>query len=142
VDAHLPPQPDDAAVEAAPQADALPGFCPRCRGILSRARVDTDHPFHLDRCNVCRGVWFDAGEWAAVASTEWLSHIDDLWDPVWRKKVREHRAENRHHQTIEQEVGSAPTKTCPRHQPPAPRGLSGLRAWANLPTLISLPQPN
>jgi len=106
VDAHLPPQPDDAAVEAAPQADALPGFCPRCRGILSRARVDTDHPFHLDRCNVCRGVWFDAGEWAAVASTEWLSHIDDLWDPVWRKKVREHRAENRHHQTIEQALGA------------------------------------
>ena len=104
--AHLPPDASDAAISADPQADALPGFCPRCGGVLARARVESDHPFHLDRCPVCRGVWFDAGEWAAVASTEWLLHLDDLWDPFWRKRVREHRAENRHLETVRQALGT------------------------------------
>ncbi len=106
IEAHLPPDASDSAISADPRADALPGFCPRCRGLLARARVESDHPFHLGRCPVCRGVWFDAGEWAAVASTEWLLHLDDLWDPVWRKRVRDHRAENRHLETVQHALGA------------------------------------
>ena len=105
VEAHLAPPAQEAEAVAAPHADGLPGFCPRCRNLLARARVEADHPFHLDRCPLCRGVWFDAGEWAAVASTEWLSHLDDLWDPIWRKRVREHRAVNRHLETLEHALG-------------------------------------
>jgi len=87
-------------------ADDMPGYCPRCRGILVRARVDREHhPFHLDRCGSCGGVWFDAGEWAAIASTEWLDHLDDLWDPIWRKRVREKRAEQRHLEELEKALG-------------------------------------
>ena len=102
---HLVPAAVDAPVATPSPADELPGFCPRCRGILVRARVNDDNPFHLDRCPICRGIWFDAGEWAAIASTEWLNHLDDLWDPVWRKKVRDQRAENRHLETIEHALG-------------------------------------
>jgi Zn-finger nucleic acid-binding protein len=100
----VPPSVDDAA-EVPSESDARPGLCPRCRGLLVRARVEQDHPFHLDRCPICRGIWFDSGEWAAVASTEWLNHLDDLWDPVWRKRVRDQRAENRHLETIERALG-------------------------------------
>jgi Zn-finger nucleic acid-binding protein len=96
----------DAVAAPSTDADQLPGFCPRCRGILERARVVDEHPFHLDRCPACRGIWFDSGEWAAVASTEWLHHLDDLWDPVWRKKVRDERADNRHLETIEHALGA------------------------------------
>ncbi len=103
---HLSPEAIDAPAATPSEADRLPGFCPRCRGILERARVDDVTPFHLDRCPACRGIWFDAGEWAAMASTEWLHHLDDLWDPVWRKKVRDERAENRHLETIERALGA------------------------------------
>ena len=105
VEAHLTPPEQEAQVAPAPQADRLPGFCPQDRNLLTRARVDADRPFHLDRCPICHGVWFDAGEWAAIASTEWLSHLDDLWDPVWRKRVREQRALNRHIETLEHALG-------------------------------------
>ncbi|MFL5359808.1 MAG: zf-TFIIB domain-containing protein, partial [Myxococcales bacterium] len=47
------------------KADARSGVCPLCRGVLVRARVEGDHPFHLDRCPICAGIWFDSGEWAA-----------------------------------------------------------------------------
>jgi Zn-finger nucleic acid-binding protein len=91
---------------AATSADELPGFCPGCRGLLVRARVEAAHPFHLDRCPACAGVWFDAGEWAAVASTEWLTHLDDLWDPAWQRRARERQAQKRHLQEIERALGA------------------------------------
>ncbi len=106
IEDHLVPKSIDDPAPIPSENDQLPGFCPRCRGILVRARVNDQHPFHLDRCPICRGIWFDAGEWAAIASTEWLNHLDDLWDPVWRKKVRERRAENRHLETIEHALGT------------------------------------
>ncbi|HUJ29071.1 MAG TPA: zf-TFIIB domain-containing protein [Myxococcales bacterium] len=98
-----------AAVDVAvadPATDALPGFCPRCRSLLTRARVEREtHPFWLDKCGSCGGFWFDAGEFAAIASSEWLDHLDDLWDPVWRKRVREKRAEQRHLEELERALG-------------------------------------
>jgi Zn-finger nucleic acid-binding protein len=105
IEQHLVPASVDTK-QAAPVADALAGFCPRCKGLLVRAQVDGAHPFHLDRCPACAGVWFDAGEWAAVASSEWLTHLDDLWDPVWRRRVRERRAQARHLEEIERALGA------------------------------------
>jgi Zn-finger nucleic acid-binding protein len=104
IEQHLVPASVDTE-RAAPLADGLAGFCPRCKGVLVRARVEGRQPFHLDRCPACAGVWFDAGEWAAVASSEWLTHLDDLWDPVWRRRVRERRAHARHLEEIERALG-------------------------------------
>jgi Zn-finger nucleic acid-binding protein len=75
--------------------DAIAGMCPAGHGLLTRARGEGPLKFFLDRCATCRGIWFDAGEWAVVAAGEWLRHLDDLWDPVHRKKMREH-AEHEH----------------------------------------------
>jgi Zn-finger nucleic acid-binding protein len=100
----VPPSVDQDS--AAPAADGMAGFCPRCKCLLVRARVEREeHPFHLDRCGVCAGVWFDAGEWAAMASSDWLDHLDDLWDPHWRKRVREQRAHERHLEELERALG-------------------------------------
>jgi Zn-finger nucleic acid-binding protein len=105
IEQHVVPPSIDTA-PAAPAADELPGFCPGCRGILVRARVEATHPFHLDRCPACAGVWFDAGEWAAVASTEWLTHLDDLWDPAWKRRARAQQAQKRQLQEIERALGA------------------------------------
>lgn len=105
VEQHLVPAQIDASAPTPALADSIPGFCPQCRGLLVRARVEAKHPFHLDRCPVCAGIWFDAGEWAAIASTEWLTHIHDLWDPVWRKRARAERAVKRHHDTLKSALG-------------------------------------
>jgi Zn-finger nucleic acid-binding protein len=80
---------------ADPALDAKAGFCPLGHGLMTRARGEGPLTFHLDRCATCRGVWFDPGEWAAVAASEWLRHLDDLWDPVHRRKMRE-QAEHEH----------------------------------------------
>ena len=102
---HLVPAAVDTD-QAPPVSDAMAGFCPRCRGLLVRARVERDHPFHLDKCGACGGIWFDAGEWAAMASSDWLDHLDDLWDPVWKKRVRDQRAQERHMEELELALGT------------------------------------
>jgi len=104
IEQHLVPASVDKE-QAAPAADGLAGFCPRCKGLLVRARFEGSQAFHLDRCPSCSGVWFDAGEWAAVASSEWLTHLDDLWDPVWRRRVRERNARARQMEEIERALG-------------------------------------
>ncbi|HTO96865.1 MAG TPA: zf-TFIIB domain-containing protein, partial [Myxococcales bacterium] len=129
IEKHLVPASIDSE-KAAPAADGLAGFCPRCQGLLVRARFEAGQVFHLDRCPACAGVWFDAGEWAAVASSEWLAHLDDLWDPAWRRRVREQRAQERHLEEVEKALG-AETLNCLRaavdalqHHPRRALGLS------------------
>jgi Zn-finger nucleic acid-binding protein len=46
---------------------------------------------HLERCGNCRGVWFDAGEWSALADRELLEHIDEFWSVEWRASQRRER---------------------------------------------------
>ena len=93
------------ATEGTSASDAKVGFCPAGHGLLIRARVETAHPFHLDRCGTCAGIWFDAGEWAALAATEWMHHLDDLWDPIFRRRMREQRARQQQVQGLEQAIG-------------------------------------
>src|SRR5258708_1730232 len=91
-----------APAATAPGFDAKVGFCPAGHGLLIRARVETARTFHLDRCGTCAGIWFDSGEWAALASSEWMHHIDDLWDPVFRKRMREEKSRKHHVEALEQ----------------------------------------
>ena len=131
IEQHLVPASVDAQPPS-PAADGLAGFCPKCQGLLVRARFDAGQVFHLDRCPACAGVWFDAGEWAAVASSEWLSHLDDLWDPIWRRRAREQRAHKRHLQEIERALGKDILERLQdaiaalRHHPARALGLSYL----------------
>jgi len=80
VEAHQMPGSMDLGSQVPADTDARSRHLSALRGVLVRARVDGDHPFHLDRCPICSGIWFDAGEWAAIAASEWLTHVDDLWD--------------------------------------------------------------
>jgi Zn-finger nucleic acid-binding protein len=55
---------------------------------MIRARVEASVPFHIERCGLCRGIWFDRGEWQQLAVRQFLDHLDDLWDPAWQKRRR------------------------------------------------------
>jgi Zn-finger nucleic acid-binding protein len=95
----------EVPVETSSDTDGRAGFCPNGHGFLIRARVEQAHPFYLDRCGMCAGIWFDAGEWATIASSQWLQHLDDLWDPVYRRKMREERAHEHHLETLHHALG-------------------------------------
>lgn len=85
--------------------DAVSGMCPEGHGILSRARVELEESFYLERCSRCSGIWFDGGEWEKLASSHLLHHLDDLWDPEWQRKMRVERAQQRQRERFLRELG-------------------------------------
>lgn len=99
---------EDTPTPQAAEADQRAGLCPGGHGLMRRARVEVGpRSLHLDRCSACNGTWFDAGEWATIAASQWLRHLDDLWDPVYRKKLRDATAREHHLEALRQALGEA-----------------------------------
>ena len=70
----------DAVLDAGDAArgralDAKSGNCPECGDALARIADEKQIHIHLDVCEPCNGVWFDAGEF-----TDWKH--DTLMDVV------------------------------------------------------------
>lgn len=78
----------DSTIRPGGDQDSRTGLCPDGHGILIRALVDAADPFHLERCSVCHGIWFDKGEWNRLAQSHLLEHLDRLWDPAMRFRAQ------------------------------------------------------
>ncbi len=78
----------DSTIGPTDSSDGRTGLCPEGHGILIRTRVVAEPGFFLERCAVCHGIWFDKGEWNALAQSHLLEHLDELWDPAFRHRVR------------------------------------------------------
>lgn len=76
----------------APNADRRTGPCPFGHGLMGRARVELDSPFYLERCLLCGGVWFDAGEWQRLATSHLLGSLLEFWTPAWRWRSQQEKA--------------------------------------------------
>jgi Zn-finger nucleic acid-binding protein len=88
--------------------DAETGRCPIDGSIMTRAEIALDAesaPIHLERCGSCRGVWFDAGEWSALAQHHLLERIDEFWTVEWRTKQRRERNEANYDRRLREEFG-------------------------------------
>jgi len=86
-----------SAIDSAAAAnDAKGGRCPNDHTILARAAIDlaNGQTIHLERCSSCNGIWFDAGEWQALAHDHLLDSIDEFWTPEYRARHR-HESEAR-----------------------------------------------
>ena len=54
-------------------------LCPKCRVKMDRVEVDD---LEVDRCQICKGLWFDAGEAEALRDKKAAARIDtgDAWE--------------------------------------------------------------
>jgi len=66
---------DSGDVRKGKEMDHLSGECPECGDPLKRISDEKQIHIHLDVCEDCSGVWFDAGEF-----TDWKH--DTLMDMV------------------------------------------------------------
>lgn len=97
-----------------PEADRRGGLCPDCGRILVRAYLGEepveeggadDGGFYLDRCAHCGGIWFDAGEWQALAADPSIDDLSRLWDPEWRRSRIEERNRLANRTRLEERLG-------------------------------------
>jgi Zn-finger nucleic acid-binding protein len=75
---------------------------------MSRAEVNlpaSGRTLHLERCSSCRGIWFDAGEWSALAQEHLLDSIDDFWSVEYRTRQRHERESRESEARIKTDFG-------------------------------------
>lgn len=75
--------------------DNMTGLCPEGHGVMTRAKVDVESPFYLEKCLHCGGIWFDKGEWHRVAQARLAENIDVIWSAAWQRKQRLEKAEEK-----------------------------------------------
>lgn len=95
----------DSTIRPGHAGDGRTGLCPLGHGILIRARVDADPGFFLERCPVCHGIWFDKGEWSALGQAHLLEHLDELWDPAFRHRLRGEPSEQEAREMLQRDLG-------------------------------------
>jgi Zn-finger nucleic acid-binding protein len=72
-------------------------ICPECFKPLQKYLVGRGASFHIDRCEVCRGIWFDHNEWEILRGMNLHDEIHFIFSSHWqsaarREGVEEHRA--------------------------------------------------
>jgi Zn-finger nucleic acid-binding protein len=102
---------DDAFSEGSSgSAEGAAIRCPSDHSVMSRGKIETspvDVPIYLDRCASCLGVWFDQGEWVALASRHLLEHLDEFWTIEWRNRQRKQKEQYQYEQRLREEFGEA-----------------------------------
>jgi Zn-finger nucleic acid-binding protein len=97
-----------AGTSGAESTDALGGRCPSDSTIMSRTEIHLgqERPaIHLERCSSCRGVWFDAGEWNALAERELIDQLDEFWSVEWRTSQRRTRDRESYEERVREAFG-------------------------------------
>jgi Zn-finger nucleic acid-binding protein len=98
----------DADAEAfdSEDLDNQVGACPYNHGILTRAPAPLGGDFHLEQCPVCKGVWFDQGEFDVVYSLKMFRLLPNLWDPVHRSQTALSAEKGEHLEDVRERLGS------------------------------------
>ena len=82
--------PDDIPLQVADTQKAK--LCPRCQRIMLRYRVGHGLDFRLDQCGHCKGIWFDANEWEALAQRNLHDEVHLIFSAPWQSKIRKAEA--------------------------------------------------
>ena len=88
-----------------PEHDLKTGLCPQGHGILTRAKVESDQSFYLEKCSTCHGIWFDKDEWSKISESQLENNLLNLWSFSWKKEQRLKREEKALRKTYEQALG-------------------------------------
>ncbi|NEP09508.1 MAG: zf-TFIIB domain-containing protein [Symploca sp. SIO2C1] len=85
--------------------DTKAALCPECGSYLSRAKVNLKTPFYVERCQQCRGIWCDHGEWEALETLGLHTTIEQLFSNKWQTKMRSQQSLDQERQATIEKLG-------------------------------------
>lgn len=85
--------------------DNKAALCPQCGRYLSRAKVNLNTPFFVERCQDC-GIWCDCGEWDMLEKLGLNSTIEKLFSREWQARVQKEQYSHQERQALIDKVGS------------------------------------
>ncbi len=83
---------DSSTCASSENPDQHTGLCPVGHGLLTRAKIDVEPQFYLERCTTCGGIWFDKGEWNRIIENHLLQNLQDFWTHAWQRKQRQEKS--------------------------------------------------
>lgn len=86
--------------------DTKAALCPECQRYLSRAKVNLNTPFYVERCVQCRGIWCDYGEWDILQQLGLHTTIEQLFTNEWQTRARERQFFDKERQATIDKLGS------------------------------------
>jgi Zn-finger nucleic acid-binding protein len=86
--------------------DTKAALCPECQRYLSRAKVNLQTPFYVERCMQCRGIWCDYGEWDILEKLGLHTTIEHLFSNEWQSRDRERQFFDQERQATINKLGS------------------------------------
>lgn len=86
--------------------DTKAALCPECRLYLSRAKVNLKTPFYVERCQQCRGIWCDHGEWEVLEKLGLHTTIEQLFSTKWQTKMRSQQYLDKERQATSEKLGT------------------------------------
>ncbi len=85
--------------------DTKAALCPECRRYLSRAKVNLNTPFYVERCMQCRGIWCDYGEWDILERLGLHTTIEQLFTNEWQTRSRSQQYSEKERQATIDKLG-------------------------------------
>jgi Zn-finger nucleic acid-binding protein len=79
--------------------------CPECNKNLYRSLVGHGTKISIERCETCRGYWFDKNEWELLESRDIVGEIHKIFSSDWQKQARLEEIAARKEQQLKTEIG-------------------------------------
>lgn len=79
--------------------------CPECGNLLQRYHVGHGTDFTIDRCEKCRGIWFDKNEWEILKDKNLHDDVHFIFSQHWQKAARDEKAEMNREAMLEKYIG-------------------------------------
>lgn len=79
--------------------------CPECNNILQRYAVGHGTDFEIDRCEKCRGIWFDKNELEILKDKNLHDEIHFIFSNHWQSEARKEKMSQNRETMLEKLVG-------------------------------------
>jgi Zn-finger nucleic acid-binding protein len=85
--------------------DGAVRLCPKTGRLMTRLKVDSQHPLRLDYSAAAQAIWLDAGEWDALVSLGVHGQLDEIASERWQASVQKAASRERIEQAMQARFG-------------------------------------
>lgn len=80
--------------------------CPECSKTLQKYKVGKGVDTTIERCETCRGIWFDKNEWELLASKNIHDELHLIFSSHWQKDAQQEEIDKRRAHEMESLLGA------------------------------------
>lgn len=80
--------------------------CAKCGGLMTKFRIMSAAPNHIDYCAHCEDIWLDHGEWELIDAMAGSDHLANILTQPWQRRVRSESQENMERDRLRELLGA------------------------------------